>query len=234
MIRRRSTPAQQGFTLIELLVVIAIIAILAAILFPVFAKAREKARQSSCASNLKQIMLGTLQYVQDYDEMLPNRYQGPWAYSSPTWPVLIDPYVKSQQIFVCPSSASNRVEWVNDANTYDHCWGSKGGGWSPPGATSGGNPQAPGVVSYGMNARCQGLSQAAITAPSETTFYFDSIWGDPTVALAADNITAINTPGGMGRILRAARHSDGLNIAFLDGHVKWSKGSRLDTLRWIP
>ncbi len=65
---------RRGFTLIELLVVIAIIAILAAILFPVFAKAREKARQSSCLSNMKQIVLGTMQYAQDYDERLPMRW----------------------------------------------------------------------------------------------------------------------------------------------------------------
>ena len=92
---------KRGFTLIELLVVIAIIAILAAILFPVFAKAREKARQSSCLSNAKQIGLALHMYVQDYDEMMPPLY-GDVAGLFP-WQQLVTPYVKNIQIFTCPS-----------------------------------------------------------------------------------------------------------------------------------
>jgi len=98
---------RRGFTLIELLVVIAIIAILAAILFPVFAKAREKARQTSCLSNSKQIGLAFMQYVQDYDECVPL-----WASDAPSvfnpggimnYPELMHPYVKNTQIWSCPS-----------------------------------------------------------------------------------------------------------------------------------
>src|SRR5512142_2127535 len=92
-----------GFTLIELLVVIAIIAILAAILFPVFAKAREKARQSSCGSNVKQLMLGIMQYTQDYDELYPMGGNG--APFNRRWHQLIDPYVKNTQVLVCPSAS---------------------------------------------------------------------------------------------------------------------------------
>ncbi len=95
---------RRGFTLIELLVVIAIIAILAAILFPVFARAREKARQTSCLSNVKQLSLGVLMYTQDYDERLP--YCDCNAYSSGTnWAISTQPYVKNAQIFVCPSDS---------------------------------------------------------------------------------------------------------------------------------
>ena len=93
---------RKGFTLIELLVVIAIIAILAAILFPVFAKAREKARQSSCLSNMKQIGLAMLQYAQDYDERWVLWFQPPPIY----YYTLLDPYCKNTQMWVCPSRTS--------------------------------------------------------------------------------------------------------------------------------
>ena len=91
---------KSAFTLIELLVVIAIIAILAAILFPVFARARENARRSSCMSNMKQLGLGVLQYTQDYDEKYPSGTNGTRGRG---WAGQIFPYVKSAQIYVCPS-----------------------------------------------------------------------------------------------------------------------------------
>ena len=108
---------RKGFTLIELLVVIAIIAILAAILFPVFAKAREKARQTSCLNNVKQIGLAQLQYAQDYDERLPAAYWGAtslyrWPNGQVTagmWIPSIFPYANNIQMFNCPS---NNFEWT--------------------------------------------------------------------------------------------------------------------------
>jgi prepilin-type N-terminal cleavage/methylation domain-containing protein len=95
-----------GFTLIELLVVIAIIAILAAILFPVFAKAREKARQVSCLSNQKQLGLGFLQYNQDYDDNYPTGSAGPLGQG---WGGVIYPYVKSTGVYKCPDDATTNV-----------------------------------------------------------------------------------------------------------------------------
>lgn len=100
---------RNGFTLIELLVVIAIIAILAAILFPAFAKAREAARKASCASNLKQIGIGVMQYTQEYDERYPD-VKAPTTPPDPTipdFPVLLNPYLKSKDIYRCPSASSN-------------------------------------------------------------------------------------------------------------------------------
>jgi prepilin-type N-terminal cleavage/methylation domain-containing protein/prepilin-type processing-associated H-X9-DG protein len=108
----RTVRTRSGFTLIELLVVIAIIAILAAILFPVFARARENARRSSCQSNLKQIGLGVMQYTQDYDEKLPRSFANAQSSSCPAadrrpnndtlW-FQLEPYLKSTQVLVCPS-----------------------------------------------------------------------------------------------------------------------------------
>ena len=108
----------KGFTLIELLVVIAIIAILAAILFPVFARARENARKASCISNLKQIGLGIMQYTQDYDERFPASRTpttiGKNTNSPYPWQMVIQPYVKSYQVFRCPSAvSSNKVYYSN-------------------------------------------------------------------------------------------------------------------------
>ena len=104
---------KQGFTLIELLVVIAIIAILAAILFPVFARAREQARKTSCLSNLKQLGLGVMQYVQDYDETFPfgNNWQSLTDFQNGGfgWGAQIRPYVKNNQIYLCPSDGN----WAN-------------------------------------------------------------------------------------------------------------------------
>jgi prepilin-type N-terminal cleavage/methylation domain-containing protein/prepilin-type processing-associated H-X9-DG protein len=102
------THARRAFTLIELLVVIAIIALLAAILFPVFARARENARKSSCANNLKQIGVGILQYVQDYDETMPNLRNNTAPNTGGTWQQRIYPYVKNQQLFLCPSNSHGR------------------------------------------------------------------------------------------------------------------------------
>jgi prepilin-type N-terminal cleavage/methylation domain-containing protein/prepilin-type processing-associated H-X9-DG protein len=100
----RHSRSRHAFTLIELLVVIAIIAILAAILFPVFAQAREKARQTSCLSNLKQIGIALTMYQSDYDSMYPPSQLGTGT-NIVSWPSMIQPYIKNEQVFVCPSTS---------------------------------------------------------------------------------------------------------------------------------
>ena len=135
----------KAFTLIELLVVIAIIAILAAILFPVFAKAREKARQTTCLSNLKQIGLGIMQYTQDYDEHFPcvrmnstANWGGGNAYE---WRWEINPYVKSVQVFACPSNSASsnyntgdcQPNSIEPGNQWPHSYGfATNNGDTPP------------------------------------------------------------------------------------------------------
>jgi prepilin-type N-terminal cleavage/methylation domain-containing protein len=130
----RNTKRARGFTLIELLVVIAIIAILAAILFPVFARAREKARDASCLSNLKQIGLALMMYVQDYDELWPSMLVFPphttdYA-SSPWWCLsqnqgiasLLQPYIKNQELFWCPSDTATRSTSPTATLSYEYRW----------------------------------------------------------------------------------------------------------------
>lgn len=126
--RASGSPSSSAFTLIELLVVIAIIAILAAILFPVFAQAREKARQAACMSNLKQISYGILMYIQDFDEvMVPVDAGGGsnvagWGTGEPdkVWPQLIQPYTKNWGIFKCPSDP-NHDDMLCDPNGASSC-----------------------------------------------------------------------------------------------------------------
>jgi prepilin-type N-terminal cleavage/methylation domain-containing protein/prepilin-type processing-associated H-X9-DG protein len=133
-----------GFTLIELLVVIAIIAILAAILFPVFAKAREKARQTACLSNARQLVTGLMQYVQDHDEMLPAEVAAvvPGEDGGIVWQ--IDPYVKSQQLWVCPS-------WRQDI-------------WvTCPGDRT--------VSTYNLHGDARNISMAKVKEPAAKVFY---------------------------------------------------------------
>ncbi|MBI2299270.1 MAG: prepilin-type N-terminal cleavage/methylation domain-containing protein [Armatimonadetes bacterium] len=187
---------QHGFTLIELLVVIAIIAILAAILFPVFAKAREKARQSSCSSNVKQMALALLQYVQDYDERFGNGggYNGTSG-DARQWPLAIEPYTKNVQLFQCPSQTPG------GPYTY---WG-----------------QAHQV--FENYAALNGLAYtnlAQVTDPAGKILLMEAphqAVPDWNRAQYAKRCAAnCNTPSP-----DDAAHNQGNNVGFVDGHVKW-------------
>ncbi|MBC7805760.1 MAG: DUF1559 domain-containing protein [Akkermansiaceae bacterium] len=129
---------RNGFTLIELLVVIAIIAILAAILFPVFAQARAKARQAACLSNGKQLGLAIVQYVQDYDGVYPPGALGPISGPETSWPSLVYPYVKSAEVFVCPSADETTytldAEYIQAGTNKPTGWVSRYGGTPSPAA----------------------------------------------------------------------------------------------------
>jgi prepilin-type N-terminal cleavage/methylation domain-containing protein/prepilin-type processing-associated H-X9-DG protein len=199
---------RKGFTLIELLVVIAIIAILAAILFPVFARAREKARQASCSSNLKQIGLAMIMYAADYDNRLRaywgcingsavqgcTPYQGEGNCQALSF---LYPYIKNAQVYQCPS--------------VDHlyCYGQVVA-----------NPTAGSSVNAGMSLdrfagdNTKGPAGVIIITEGWNTFFWD--W---------------NEAGGAGSLWPRIGdwHNQGINCCYVDGHVKWQKNAALNT-----
>ncbi len=183
---------RKGFTLIELLVVIAIIAILAAILFPVFARAREKARQTSCLSNLKQLALGHMMYVQDYDERFLYGWNAVYACSS-TWEGFLQPYIKNDGICECPSGPG----WSSYSSPGNYAW----------------------VYDHLRMQKLATLSRAG--SPSEYYLCFDSYYSYLCVN-PDDETGFRNTLGAdRTDNYTAFRHNGGANVAFCDGHCKW-------------
>ncbi|MBM3474665.1 MAG: DUF1559 domain-containing protein [Armatimonadetes bacterium] len=213
------TVNRRGFTLIELLVVIAIIAILAAILFPVFARAREKARQASCLSNTKQMGLALMMYVQDYDETYCGRMRGDQSGTTRvSWPVLIQPYVKNTQLFVCPSQPAGQWTAFDQRNTANQFRCSYGYNLCALGA--GGYGTADTVVPL-----------AWVTAPAETAAIVDIMGcscGVKGTNLANTTCFApLNIRVQGGSPPEPSRHNGGLNVIYADGHSKWQNDSDL-------
>jgi prepilin-type N-terminal cleavage/methylation domain-containing protein/prepilin-type processing-associated H-X9-DG protein len=233
MFHRR--PQRRGFTLIELLVVIAIIAILAAILFPVFAQAREKARTASCMSNCKQLGLAVQMYSNDYDESLP--YSGVYGAQHPLfrqydwalWVVLLNPYIKNFQIWQCPSGKPSVI----------------------------GPPTDRLKVNYGYNEylfhNAGGYAKLAMLASTEVGISNVSVIADtylPGIYQDWSNDDGWKIPGedpkfGLGRLKYAntlsgsgpyiQRHSGGgASVVFADGHAAHLPGSKIVGGRSLP
>ncbi len=247
----------QGFTLIELLVVIAVIAILAAILFPVFAKVREKARQTTCLSNIKQLSLANVQYAQDYDETYvrvkqlnsssvatPASLEVPQEPPYLIWSGLLNPYTKSVGILTCPSAGYSIVSPGPDGN-FD---GIEDTVTNDSQLSIGINSAVDPLGSYGclspiiaqgspvpLPATCSVQpTDASYQYPAQSPIFADSV---PNVPTASPASTPAN-PFPLGFVVNAAfplnisggltnRHSAGTNIGFLDGHAKWYPTSQV-------
>jgi prepilin-type N-terminal cleavage/methylation domain-containing protein/prepilin-type processing-associated H-X9-DG protein len=213
------TVRKQGFTLIELLVVIAIIAILAAILFPIFAQAREKARATTCLSNLKQIGTGLTLYLQDYDEAYPlNRFDVHGTSCQPlgyTWKDAIQPYVKNYDVWVCPSSKDARVNPCGFGSTaIKTSYGVNGALFN-----INGRRKADGSNEWWASAKNGARLMSEIQRPADSLWLIeiepvDKAWGG-----APDHGDWMIPGGGAG----PNRHSCGNNWVFCDGHAKWTK-----------
>jgi prepilin-type N-terminal cleavage/methylation domain-containing protein/prepilin-type processing-associated H-X9-DG protein len=227
---RRST--RSAFTLIELLVVIAIIAILAAILFPVFAQAREKARQSVCLSNGKQIGTALMMYVQDYDEVYPVN-NGAYFAENPSnrtnaclfaWQLQLEPYIKNTQVFECPSrrfttaftlNYGTRVVQLPDRGLGANEWIVGRSGCTA--VVGGTNPQT--------------VAQAAVGRAADMPMIADSLYqlfNEPRriggANYAGTNWASYQTDpnaNAVGSNPALARHAGGSNIIYADGHAKW-------------
>ena len=195
----RTTLGKGGFTLIELLVVIAIIAILAAILFPVFSRAREKARQAACSSNLKQLGLAVKMYSSDWDECLPRVCSRgtpagcpglPWK----CWMSDIYPYVKNWELFCCPSEKCSPASCRNDGQ------------------------RIPYVHAYAMNDWVSGRKESKIEKVARTILLCDA---RPWRWRGVISHWWWRRTGRTDIFGPTTRHNEGANFTFCDGHVKW-------------
>ena len=233
---RVNPPRRRGFTLIELLVVIAIIAILAAILFPVFAKARAAARKTSCLSNLKQVAAASMMYTQDYDEKLVHYIQvDAWdgtTHHRGQWQVLLQSYAKNRAIFICPDR-----EFNGDPNPVtDMIWGG-----------------------VGLNIGVADIKLSRVNRPADTIQFMDTARIVPANYSGAymtnpDNYdgyksvqdlysgwtrTPVDPDLATDAAVPMARHSGMCNVAYIDGHCKsikissvWLRPGENQTTYW--
>lgn len=258
MKRRNSLSFRSGFTLIELLVVIAIIALLAAILFPVFARARENARRSSCQSNMKQMGLGFIQYAQDFDEKYPCGANATPGYAAGQgWGAQVFPYIKSTQVYRCPSDMSTIYTYDPDWYVVSYCYNSSipyPSWWYGTGVFVGtvasmnavtktvllfesantGGQITSGVETDRMTPATWGTLSTISSVPGNTGGWFATglLAGRGGTVVSDPTLSTINMYGSADRtgfMYPYGRHLEGSNFLMADGHVKWLKGDQVST-----
>jgi len=223
---------KRGFTLIELLVVIAIIAILAAILFPVFSRAREQARKTACLSNMKQIGQALMMYVQDWDETFPytTSCQAPGVGAATDQPQgKLHPYIKNVDVWTCPSEAIYNRE--SNLSQYGNLAGWPGWPWRFPVEFAGH------YISIGYNELlmnnlgCEWTGRppkmAEVVEPGDTAAFADSYFistcGGKRVVFANAMWSESVADEQHRSVSKSTRHTEGEIIVYADGHVKWLK-----------
>jgi prepilin-type processing-associated H-X9-DG protein/prepilin-type N-terminal cleavage/methylation domain-containing protein len=234
-----------GFTLVELLVVISVIAVLAATLLPVFAQVRARARQATCASNLKQLAQAGTLYLADYDDRFPSCYRTPYGHSALDLHLLLQPYLRHWELLYCPERHTVRADCVDRSGQwgapapcmgYGYNWGS---GLETPGTPFKGDGLVRGGPALGQ---VVGVLLCEVAQPTRCFFLGDTndhdlltLWRDamPGVWQSGPGGTAVN---GVGDPYEPPRHGGGNNFAFVDGHVQWLRfpgGPWIDGGPWV-
>lgn len=232
----RKVLSYKGFTLIELLVVIAIIAILASILFPVFARARENARRASCTSNLKNLAVSVFMYAQDNDgKLVPRTTSKADGTETTDWNrfVPIQPYIKNWQIHFCPSAAGNPV-LLHKAVNNGTPWATQYG--FPVDAANAYGNRGRNMCAIPYSEKWGGGTNSvdAFPIPSLTCLLGETNYGSSTNTYYVESGYGSSGFGCVGTtsvaILNRDRHTEGVNFAYMDGHVKWIKKEAIDAV----
>lgn len=236
--RKRQSAAKVAFTLIELLVVIAIVAILAAMLLPVFAHAREKSRQTACLSNIRQMATAVTMYLQDYEAFPMYAVAG----QETRWWNQLEPYIRSRELYRCPTVPQLRYgRNMAYGYNYQYLGNSRGNCWNVPVVET--QIETPANMLAIADSQGSGTRPCDNDEPTDPDYINLSCLGNHGYAIDPPVLPPCKSGGGPNRyatggtpgvrVAPAERHSGGANVAFIDGHAKWMRTELLNAdNRW--